>query len=112
MKFSDSSIGIYLEFPVKFLSFDAENSKLFYNENEEISFSTNLGTWATAKLTVEESNFENSIDDRALRIEKLKAVLLNNSELQGSDRQISELEFELSLTFVNLRNGIALNSSE
>lgn len=114
LKFSDSSLGIYLEIPVKFLHFDADNLKLFYNENEEISFSTNLGTWATAKSSssVEEFKSETAIDDRSLRIEKLKTILLNNSELQGNDRQFSELEFELSLIFVNLRNGMSLTSSE
>ena len=112
LKFSDSSIGNCLqEIPMKFLNFDEENLKLFYNENEEITYSTVLGTWfSAATRSAVNNDTAPTVDDRTERIEKLKLTLLNNSE--GNERQISELEFELSLIFVNLRNGKPLNSSE
>ena len=158
LKFFDSSIEFCLpEIPVKFLTFKEENLKLFYNENEEISYSTDLGIWIKGKPSIHESKTKSKTineDCRIDRIEKLKNSLLSNtsnsnsntsysnsntsysnisnnntsnnntttitttttnnynSDTCGIDRQISELEFELSLIFINLRNGKELNSSE
>jgi hypothetical protein len=116
LKFSDSSIGFCLpEIPVKFINFFNEEEegglkKIFYNENCEISFSSYLGIWTfkgkekNLNINSEKGGGETGVE----RIEKLKLINLEG----GCDRQISELEFELSLIFINLRNGKELNSSE
>ena len=118
LKFSDSSIGSALpEVPIKLLDFEEISFRISYtalSHSSTISYNSPLGIWMSeAKKAAESVNNSNSVSisvDRAERIEKLKASLL--SPESGNDRQISELEFEISVIFVNLRNGKTLNLPE
>ena len=124
LTFSDASVGCVLtDYPIKLLDFNETTLTLSFssgnNDNTgNLQYNESLGTWIvegsniTNKRTLPStstSSVTNS-SDRSERIEKLKQSLLSNES--GNDRQISELEFELSLIFVSLRNGKALNPSE
>lgn len=122
IKFSDSTISIGDEI-AKFIDFDPEKLLITYTLKDDviskIEFNSNLGFWigkpasglSSSSLSVSAPASVNSIADRAVRIEKLKTVMLNSPD-SFVDRQLSELEFELSLIFVNLRNGIVFSNQE
>lgn len=116
--FSDGSLGLYLEAPVvQLIDFRSEDLLIIFNSSkvEYLCFNKSLGIWSKASEIRDELTVKDAVSslggDRTARIEKLKLTILQTPE-SANDRQISELEFELSLIFVNLRNGRTLNATE
>jgi WD40 repeat protein len=123
--FADSSIGNYLtcSSPARFISFKEDSLEVSYEENgiiKVLSFNSFLGCWSTSPVLSDDGSLEAnatipSKDDCAERIERLKSAVLYAVDEPNAailSRSVSELEFELSLVFVNLRNGKQLNSQE
>lgn len=132
--FSDSSIGNFInsQLPVNILNFDSkkleliscstnninstDNTNCTNNNNKtnvKISFNSSIGTWTSdknniLKISSENENYYSILEDsksRDERIDKLKSSLLSTTTNEQISISISELEFELSIIFINLRNG-------
>lgn len=113
--FCDSSICNYIpNSPVKLLDFDESKYEITLLGSSTMIYNEPLGIWTNthnkSNNTSQTETTTLSPAERSEAIEKLKVKLL--SAQQFDDRQISELEFELSLIFVNLRNGKPLNPNE
>ena len=132
--FSDSSIGNFInsQLPVNILNFDPKKMELIFanninstnnnnKTNVKITFNSSLGTWTSdknnmLKISSENANVHNNslLEDsksRDERIDKLKSSLLSTTSNEQIQISISELEFELSIIFINLRNGKLFETS-
>ena len=106
---------------VGFLDFNEANLEIVTSMDNFI-YNKSLGIWTvknfktntnTATTPSEAESAVPLISDRMDRIDKLKTQILQNSSNEvGQHVLISELEFELSLIFVNLRNGKLLKAGE
>lgn len=117
--FSDSSFCYCLTVPcpVRLLDFDEIDLKVSIYPDIKYIYNKPLGTWlidGPTPLAPSLAKDDPASSSTTGSVEKLKAQLLNASQCDSfvNERQISELEFELSLSFVNLRNGKRLNSTE
>lgn len=123
--FNDSSIGQAIpKWPVSVINLTSYPNLLLTTTSSsleedqllnfiKIQYNPTLCQWT--RTDQQQSNLQRlssikSVLDPKIRVEELKAQIFSSQLTADDPKQLSELEFELALIFVNLRNGTHLQS--